>query len=37
MMTQALNLCFLVGKSTQAATLAVSGQIRLPPSLPRLP
>jgi uncharacterized membrane protein YfcA len=28
-MTQALNLCFLVGKSTQAATLGVSGQIGL--------
>ena len=26
-MTQILNLCFLVGKSTQAATLAVAGRI----------
>jgi uncharacterized protein len=28
-MTQILNLCFLVGKSTQAMTLGVSGQIGL--------
>lgn len=28
-MTQILNLCFLVGKSTQALTLGISGQIGL--------
>ena len=36
-MTQILNLCFLGGKATQAATLAAAGEIRLSQALANVP